>query len=269
MATSESTETFQIPLDVAEAYEARFVPALFSEWATAVADATSVTPGMDVLDVACGTGVVTRTIADRLSDRGTVVGLDLNDAMLTVARRVRPDLDFRSGDAADLPFADESFDLVTCSMALFFLPDKVRALGEMARATRAGGTVAIVVPSSLDMQPAWKPFVDVAARHAGPEAISLLSTYWSCGDVDTLRAQLRSAGLPDMTVATTLGTAHFPSADAFVDTEVESTPLIERISDDVLRAIRDDSRRALEEFVTPDGRLDAPIECHIVTARKP
>lgn len=268
MSASESTETFQIPLDVAEAYEERFVPALFSQWATAVADATSVTPGMDVLDVACGTGVVTRTIADRLGGRGTVVGLDLNDAMLTVARRVRPDLEFRSGDAADLPFADQSFDLVTCSMALFFLPDQVRALSEMARVTKADGTVAIVVPSSLDAQPAWKPFVDAAARHAGPEAISLLSTYWSCGDVDILRSQFGSAGLPDVTVTTKLGTARFPSVDAFVTTEVESTPLIERISDGAVRAIADDTRRALEPFVTPDGRLDAPIECHIVTARK-
>lgn len=269
MSTSESSETFQIPLDVAETYEERFVPALFSQWATAVADASSIAPGMDVLDVACGTGVVTRTIADRLGDRGTVVGLDLNDAMLTVARRVRPDLEFRSGDVADLPFAADSFDRVTCSMALFFFPDRARALREMARVTKPGGTVALVVPSTLDAQPAWKPFVDVAAQHAGPEAISLLSTYWACGDIDTLRAQLQSAGLPDVAVTTKLGTAHFPSVEAFVATEVESTPLIERISDEVLRAMQDDSHHELREFITPEGRLDAPIECHVVTARKP
>lgn len=267
MSTHETAETFDIPLDVAEAYEERFVPALFNEWAIAVVDA-AIAPGMDVLDVACGTGVVTRTIADRLGGRGTVVGLDLNDAMLTVARRMRPDLEFRKGDVAELPFSDESFDAVTCSMAMFFFPDQVRALGEMARVTKAGGTVAIVVPSSLEAQPAWKPFVDVAARHAGPEAISLLNTYWSCGDVDTLRAQFRSAGMTEVTITTTLGTAHFPSAQTFVATEVESTPLIERISDDVFKAIQDDSRQALAPFITADGGLDAPIECHVVTARK-
>lgn len=266
MSTPETTETFRIPLDVAEAYEERFVPALFSEWATALVDAVPIEPRMEVLDVACGTGVVTRTIADRLHGRGSVIGLDLNEAMITVARRIRPDLEFRTGDVADLPFADHSFDLVTCSMAMFFFPDRVRALSEMARVTRSGGTVTVVVPSTLDAQPAWKPFVDVAARHAGPEAISLLSTYWSCGDVEELRAWFAAAGLPDITITTKLGTARFPSAEALVATEVESTPLIERISDDVFQAIQDDSHRALAPFLTPDGRLDAPIECHIVTA---
>lgn len=268
MSTPETTETFQIPLEVAEVYEERFVPALFSEWATALVDVVAVEPGMDVLDVACGTGVVTRTIADRLHGRGSVIGLDLNEAMLTVARRVRPDIEFRSGDVADLQFPDESFDLVTCSMAMFFFPDQVRALSEMGRVTKSGGTVAVVVPSTLDAQPAWKPFIDVAARHAGPEAISLLSTYWSCGDVEALRAWFAAAGMPDVTITTKLGTAHFPSAEALVTTEVESTPLIERISDDVYKAIKDDSRRALAPFLTPDGKLDAPIECHIVTAGK-
>jgi ubiquinone/menaquinone biosynthesis C-methylase UbiE len=57
-----------------------------------------------VLDVACGTGVVARTAADRMGGQGRVVGLDLNQGMLTVAGRLRPDIEWRQGDAADLPF---------------------------------------------------------------------------------------------------------------------------------------------------------------------
>ncbi|HEX2072320.1 MAG TPA: methyltransferase domain-containing protein, partial [Geodermatophilus sp.] len=165
-----TTERFQIPLGAAELYEARFVPAIFAEWAPLLATVAGVRPGQAVLDVACGTGIVARTVADRLGGTGRVVGVDLNEAMLTVARRVRPDLDWRPGDAADLPFPDGSFDAVLCQMALMFFPDRTAALREMARVARPGGTVAVVVPASLDAQPAYRPFVEMAARHAGPEA---------------------------------------------------------------------------------------------------
>ena len=91
------TDTFQISLEAAELYEARFVPAIFAEWAPLLADLAGVRRGQAVLDVACGTGIVARTVADRLAGDGRVVGLDLNDAMLAVARGVRPDLEWRQG----------------------------------------------------------------------------------------------------------------------------------------------------------------------------
>ena len=268
MSTTNGTETFQIPLEAAEAYEERFVPALFAEWAAVLVEAAGIEPGMDVLDVACGTGIVTRTIADRLTDTGSVTGLDLNEAMLTVARRVRPDIDYRQGDVAELPFEDASFDAVTCSMALMFFPDREQALSEMARVIRPGGTLTIVVPSLLEAQPVWGPFVDVAVRYAGAEAASLLGTYWSCGDLDELRALFGSAGLHVTTSDTRFGTATFPSIDALVATEIESTPLLDRISEDAYGRIFEDTRKVLDPFTTPDGNLEAPIECHVVVARK-
>lgn len=268
MSAQSSTETFQIPLEAAETYEERFVPALFAEWAPVIVEAAGVAPGQNVLDVACGTGIVTRTIADLLGGDGEVVGLDLNDSMLTVARRVRPDIEWRQGDVGDIPFPDGQFDVVTCQMALMFFPDRIRALSEMARVAKAGGTVAVLVPSSLDAQPAWGPFVDVAARHAGPEALSLLSTYWSCGDLAELRGQFSDAGLELRSVVTRIGTAHFPSVDALVTAEVESTPLIERIDDDVYGKIKEETRVVLDPFTTSSGALEAPIECHIVTGTR-
>ncbi len=263
-----TAETFQIPLEAAEAYEERFVPALFAEWATVLVDAAAIAPGADVLDVACGTGIVTRTVADRLGGRGTVTGLDLNEAMLTVARRVRPDIEYTQGDVAKIPFPDASYDVVTCSMALMFFPDRERAVVEMARVTKDGGTLAIVVPSALDAQPVWGPFVDIAVRHAGTEAASLLGTYWSCGKLAELHELFVRAGLDIAMSDTRLGTARFPSIDALVATEVQSTPLGQRISQDVYERILSDTREALDPFTTPDGRLEAPIECHVIAARK-
>lgn len=266
MTTTGPTESFQIPIEAAEAYEAAFVPAFFAQWAPILCGAAVLTAGQRVLDVACGTGVVARTAADRVGS-GNVVGVDLNEAMLAVARRVRADIDWRQGDVAALPLPDGAFDAVVCQMALMFFPDRVRALREMARVLTPGGTVAVLVPSSLDAQPAYGPFVDMASRHAGAEARSLLSTYFSCGDPDDLTGTFALAGLHVTSTSTHLGTARFPTVDALVTTEVDSTPLGKRITNDVYEAIRSGARNVLAPFTTSDGRLEAPFEVRVVAAR--
>ncbi|MGH9214916.1 MAG: class I SAM-dependent methyltransferase [Acidimicrobiales bacterium] len=195
-----------------------------------------------------------------------VVGVDINEAMLTVARRVRPDIDWRRGDAGALPLPDRAFDAVLCQMALMFFPERAAALREMGRVTAAGGTVAVLVPSGLDAQPAYGPLVDMAAAHAGPEARSLLSSYFACGDLDELRGHFESAGLRVTATRRHAGTARFPSVDALVATEVDSTPLRERITDDVYERIRVGANDVLAPFTTGDGSLEAPFECHVVAA---
>lgn len=263
------TEAFQISPEGAEIYEAQFVPGIFAEWAPLLVDSASVRAGQAVLDVACGTGIVARRAADRLGADGAVIGIDLNAAMLAVARRVRPDLNWQQGDVADLPFPDRTFDTVLCQMALMFFPDRAAALTEMARVTTAGGTVAVVVPAAINDQPAYGPLVDVVAREAGQEAALMLDTYWSCGDLTELRALFASAGLEVTATRTHTGTATFSSADALVATEVEGSPLIERISDDVYDRIKVGARAALAPFLTAEGTLEAPLRGHIVVASKP
>ena len=258
------TETFAISPEQAELYEAKFVPAIFGDWAPHLVDAAGISRGQRVLDVACGTGVAARTAADV---GATVIGLDLNEAMLAVARRLRPDIEWRQGDAAALPFEDDSFDAVLCQSALMFFPDPAAALREMARVSTRDGTVAVQVYSSLSAQPGYGPFVEVAARHAGPEAVSLLSTYWIHGDVDALTRLFGSAGLDVTAIRTRLGTARFGSIEEMVRIEVESTPLVDRISDDTYRRIRADAEEALARFRT-DGGVEVPIEGRLVTARR-
>ena len=262
-----STESFQVSLGAAEQYEARFVPAIFAEWAPLLADIAGVGAGQSVLDVACGTGIVARTVAGRLGDTGRVVGVDINDGMLAVARRVRPDLDWRRGDVVELPFPDGSFDAVLCQMALMFFPDRRGALREMARVARPGGRIALAVPASLDDQPAYGPFVAMAARVAGPEVVSLLGTYWACGDLAALGRLLETAGLEVTDVRTHAGTARFASADELAVTEVEGSPLADRISAESYARIRAGAREVLAPFTTPGGRLDAPLYGHLVVAR--
>ena len=260
------SERFQLSAAAAEMYESTFVPALFAEWAPLIVAEARVAPGRSVLDVACGTGIVARTAADAQRGQGRVVGVDLNPAMLSVARRVRPEIDWREGDAASLPFPDGAFDVVLCQMALMFFPDRVKALREMARVVTGRGTVGVVVPAALPSQPAYAPFGGMAARHAGPDALALLGAYFACGDPDELARWVEAAGLRVVTSRTHVGHVKCPSIDAFVATEVESTPLRDRIGDDVYARIREDAHAVLRPFVTPAGTAAIPLKGHLVTA---
>lgn len=262
-----TSETFQIGTEAAEAYEAAFVPAFFEQWVPPLLDAAQVRPGQRVLDVACGTGVVARHAADRVGGDGAVTGVDLNEAMLAVARRVRPGITWRQGDAADLPFPDASFDVVTCQMALMFFPDPERAVAEMARVAAPGGVVAVDVPAGLSEQQAFAAFVDMVAGHASRDAANLLTSYFACGDLDQLTALLTAAGLREISARTEHGRYRAPSIDVAVTTEVESTPLLERIDEQTYARIRTDAHKVWLPWTTADGALDTPFATHVVTAR--
>jgi ubiquinone/menaquinone biosynthesis C-methylase UbiE len=258
------SETFEVSLQIAETYEAAFVPSLFAGVARRLVEFIGIAPDQNVLDVGCGTGIVARTAADR---GATVTGLDLNEAMLTVARRLRPDITWGLGDAAALPFPDAEFDVTLCQSALMFLPDPTAALREMARVTAANGTVGIQIWAAADRQRGFRPLADAVARHAGPDSVDLVATYFRLGDLDQFTRRCADAGLAVTAVETTEVTLHAPSVDAYVTTEVESTPLVDRIDDDTYARLRADARTGLAAFCDESGALALPFEIHLVRAR--
>jgi hypothetical protein len=134
--------------------------------------------------------------------------------------------------------------------------------------TRSPGTVAVQVYDTLDAQPGYRPFIEVAALHAGAEATSLLGTYWVHGDLDALATLFDAAGLNIADTRTRKGTVRFGSIEEFVRTEIYSTPLASRISEATFQLILDGVRDALAPFGTPDGRVAVPIQGHIVTAKR-
>lgn len=260
-----ATEQFLIGVEQAEAYEERFVPALFRQWVEPVLQAARAGPGNRLLDVACGTGVVARAAVDRVAPNGTVTGVDLNRAMLAVARRVAPHIEWRHGDAAALPFGDDAFDVVTCQAAVFFFPDLTGALAEMARVTRPGGRVVVQSFSSLQAQPAYGPWVRMVARHAGPDAVKLLSTYWAHGDPEVMRGRCDDARLRVVALHEHVRPAYFPSIETFVLTEVNATPLRDRLLREDLDRILADSHEVLGPFVR-DGSLVIPLAGYVLAA---
>jgi ubiquinone/menaquinone biosynthesis C-methylase UbiE len=144
----------QVSTSAAEIYEEFYLPALFLEWAPRMAAAAGVEPNQRVLDVACGTGVLARALAERVKPGGTATGLDINEGMLAVARRKAPGIEWRHGAAESLPFDDAAFDVVVSQFGLMFFQDRTKAIGEMLRVLRPGGRLAVAVWDSLDRTPA-------------------------------------------------------------------------------------------------------------------
>src|SRR6266478_3183031 len=123
-----------------------------------------ISDGERILDVGCGTGSLTRVLLES-ADVKTIVGMDLADVYLESARQTirDPRVDFKTGDATSLPFADKSFDRAFAMLVLHFVPDAKKAVGEMRRVVRSGGVVAATVWDGLGGMPALRLFWDAAA----------------------------------------------------------------------------------------------------------
>jgi demethylmenaquinone methyltransferase/2-methoxy-6-polyprenyl-1,4-benzoquinol methylase len=113
-------------------------------WRRPAAAATALRPGGRALDVACGTGALTRELARRTTPGGRVVGLDFSPGMLEEARRRAPAMTWMEGDALDLPFGEAEFDAATIAFGLRNLADPALGLREMARVVRPGGRLVVL-----------------------------------------------------------------------------------------------------------------------------
>jgi ubiquinone/menaquinone biosynthesis C-methylase UbiE len=257
------TETFQLTAELAEAYEELFVPGFFAQWAPHLLDGTGITTGQRVLDVGCGTGIVARRAAERVGPGGEVTGVDLNEAMLSVARRIAPELQWRQGAADALPFDAAVFDVVVSQMAMMFFPDRVAALKEMRRVVRPEGTVGVLVPGSLADNPPYEVFVDVVSRHAGEDARRLVASYFS---LDGLPYLFAAAGLDVTASGRPVGELHYDSVDQAVGVELDSTPLGGRLEPEVRERIIADCRSELAEWVSGSGEVVFPFACQLMVA---
>jgi SAM-dependent methyltransferase len=122
-------------------YEDYFVPLIFAPYATDLAGRVAIRKPTRVLEMAAGTGVVTRALASQLPAATEIVATDLNPGMLETAKQVgtlRP-VQWQQADAMQLPFADSEFDVVVCQFGVMFFPDKGHAFAEARRVLRPGG----------------------------------------------------------------------------------------------------------------------------------
>ena len=129
-------------------YQEFLVPAMFAPFAERLVEHGCVRPGSRVLDVACGTGVVSRAAAILAGTGGSVAGVDLGEPTLAIARSHPAEenaapIDYAQADAAALPFDADDFDVALCQQGLQFFPERAAALAEMRRVLKPGGRVAV------------------------------------------------------------------------------------------------------------------------------
>ena len=126
---------------ISKIYETFLVPLIFEPYAMDLVNRLASRNLSRVLEIAAGTGVVTRALASVLPERVSIIATDLNQAMLDQAFVVgtRRPVEWRQADAMQLPFADETFDAVVCQFGIMFLPEKSKAFSEARRVLRPGG----------------------------------------------------------------------------------------------------------------------------------
>lgn len=153
-----SAATFQLPHDAPIRYE-RYVAPVMASFVERAIERAELQRGDTVLDIACGTGFVTRRAAEAVGPSGHVTGLDLNAGMLRVARgaSAAPNITWIEASADDVPLPSSSVNAVLCQQGIQFLTDRTRALHEMARLCSAGGRVVVTCFCPLDVQPYFRP----------------------------------------------------------------------------------------------------------------
>jgi len=274
-----STFTIRLPKIVEsapEVYERELVPAVFGVWAPILVELARPRPGERVLDVACGTGIVARTVAKHVGPTGAVVGVDLDPGMLSVARSVvlagpRSDapLQWQEATADRLPFPDNSFDVVYCQLGLQFFADRAAALLEMRRVLGSEGRLALMVWRGIHESPGIAVLADSLERHIGQASAAIMRAPFGLSDADELIALVRAAGFQDIAIQQRGGTVRFPSVEKSVLSYVAGSPLAGPMSkaDDAARgALIADARNALAEY-TSNTELAFPVAAHLLNAR--
>jgi len=259
------------PIAAAETYEREMVPAIFARWAPDLVAEADVHPGQRVLDVACGTGVVTRLLAERVRPGGHVTGLDLNPAMLAAARTAAGDasIQWLEASAQSMPLPDAGVDAVTCQQGLQFFPDRAAALAEIRRVLVPGGRLALAVWRSTVHAPAFAALEKALAARIGPGKAALPP--FSLGDAEAIRALVVGAGFRDVKIRAEVKMTRFPSAERLVRTAVTGAPsMLAALAGQgpaELDAIAREVAEATRDYVDDDG-LAFPQSSHLITARR-
>ena len=253
----------------AEIYDALFVPALFQQWGPIVAEAAGIKPGENVLDVACGTGVLALAAREHVGPKGKVAGLDANADMLMVARRKSTEIDWLEGKAEMLPFVDQSFDAVVSQFGLMFFDDRPAAFREMMRVLKPGGRIAVAVCDALDHSPGYAAFARLLRKLFGERVAEAFRAPFVLGDAEKLLAITKAAGISGAEVRQYMGSVRFASITSLVSTERACVWTLGGVLDDAqFDKLLKESETALKPYARADDEIIFDLPALIVTASK-
>ncbi|MCB0082928.1 MAG: methyltransferase domain-containing protein [Caldilineaceae bacterium] len=266
-------EAWQLHDNAPALYERYLVPTLFTPWAQDLLATANLRPGERVLDVACGTGSVTRLIGPQIGPQGQLTALDLNAEMLkaahTYVKPTAPPIRWLHADLVEMPVDDADFDVVLCQQSFQFFPDKLGALQEMQRVLKSSGRLAFNISRDLAHNPYIRALADGLEHHIGANGGESMRAPCSFGDAELLRALLRRAGFSAINIGISILTIRHPNPNEFIYGQLAATPVADQVAAlgkiqqatlvaEILTSLRD---------YTDDNGLAVPYETHVVLAR--
>ncbi len=234
-------------------------------------EAAGVSGNVSVLDVGCGPGYVSAATAERGAEP---IGLDFSSEMIGIAKKTFPQIEFREGDAQNLPFAAESFDRVVANFALLHLADPGRACAEACRVLRPGGKFGFTTWAQAAENAFVRLVDDAISKHANLEVdLPPGPPYYLFASPEEFRNALEQAGFDGSSMTFKVHTIEWkvPSArfifDAELNAGVRTAGLLAKQTPEALRAIQS----AIEQAVRPyahGAEFSIPKAAYIVAVTK-
>lgn len=254
---------------IPELYDRYLGPVIFEPYAIDLA--RRVPPGSRrVLELAAGTGRVTRHLIAALPADGALLVTDLSDMMIARGTQLLgsdPRVTWRTADMQALPFGDAEIDAVVCQFGLMFAPDKPLALREMKRVLRPGGVLLVSTWDRLAHNPASQLVDDHASATFAANPPQFMRAPFTLGDAAALRALAAAAGFADVRVDTVAKSADASSAADFATGLVRGNPLAIQLGE------RGADIAAFERAITDqlasrfgDRPCRSPLSAHVLTA---
>lgn len=193
MSTTQEDQHRTFSGAIPEYYDTKLGPAWFDKIAADLARRLPADPGGDVLEIACGTGLMTRHLRERLDPRRRLVASDLSNPMLDYARGKMPGrvgIEWRQADALKLPFEDGEFAAVVCSLGVMFVPDRKGLFNEVRRVLQPGGLFLFNVWDRIEENTCVRIYAEVIeGMFPGDKEMHFRIPYEMCSE-DLLRGLL-------------------------------------------------------------------------------
>ena len=256
-------------------YDRYLGPILFHGYADDLAARLPVTPGMRVLETACGTGIVTRRLADRIRGHGSLVATDLNEAMIAHSRTTLPAeaalLEWQPADATKLPFPDGSFDAVVCQFGLMFFPDKASGVREAFRVLKPGGRYLFNVWDAIAHNPVQRIAHETVATFFPADPPTFYKVPFSLHDPEPVRALLGQAGFGEIAWTRLEKTGTSPSAADAATGLIEGNPILGSIMERRPEALAEIKQAVAAAIAAElgDHPVTSPLRAIVFSARRP
>lgn len=269
MSTDDKVFTGSIP----QIYERYLVPLIFKPYASELAERVSRLKPDGVLEIAAGTGVLTRAMSAVLPDSARITATDLNGPMLDVAAGTLADarnIEWKVADALNLPFGEAAFDAVVCQFGVMFFPDKVQGFREARRVLRPDGTFLFNVWDKISENHFIRTVSSaLAARYPQDPPKFMERTPHGYHDPEKIRQDLSQAGFGNVTIETVARVSRAPSAEVAAVAYCQGNPWRNEIEARDPTGLAEATRlsaRALERDFGK-GPIEGKIQALVITAR--